>query len=124
MSAEVRELAERLGMLKECEVCARGLGSDGLLYAPAANVPGTYVTMPCPAGCADGKRLPTLEEVLDALEPALKQEDGLAVWIGRLPDSTDYICTPDPWDPLDPAPSGIGPSRLEAALRLLEAVRQ
>jgi hypothetical protein len=49
-------------LLRECEVCATGVGSDGLLYVKHADL-----TIPCPAQCYGGRRLLTLEELLEEM---------------------------------------------------------
>jgi hypothetical protein len=63
-----RELVARLGLLKECEVCASGAGSDGVLlvHLPSGRAP-VWTRVPCPAFCQAGRRLPTLDELLDEL---------------------------------------------------------
>lgn len=93
MSAEVRELAERLGLLRPDE--------DENHYHGIAY------------------RLPTLEEALDALE-----EQGVdCPEFDRDTTNRHYVLRrgmPDDWGH---SQRGSGSTRLEAALRLLEAVR-
>jgi hypothetical protein len=54
-------------LMRECEICATGVGSDGRLYVRHADM-----TVPCPAQCHGGQRLLTLEELLEEVVSRLR----------------------------------------------------